>query len=98
MRIKTETAQLAGRTHTAYGWSEQTGVFAFAAVYNALAAMGADCLAAEAYIAIPAGAGASQAGQVTAGRIRQGFEKGLRKACADRGVDLTAVRAAQHPF
>ena len=98
MRIKTETAQLAGRTHTAYGWSERTGVYAFAAVYNALAAMGADCLAAEAYIAIPAGAGASQAGQVTAGRIRQGLEKGLRKACAERGVELTDVRAAQNPL
>lgn len=88
MRLETEKEVMISKQVEACGYSKQIGVYAIAAVVNALQAEGAEEFGLGVRVAIPAFGYTS--------RIH-GIEKHIRAICRQRGYELLELEGKKHP-
>ena len=88
MRLETEKEVMISKQVEACGYSKQIGVYAIAAVVNALQAAEAEEFGLGVRVAIPAFGYTS--------RIH-GIEKHIRAVCRQRGYELLELEGKKHP-
>lgn len=89
MKLITKNVQCMSETATAYGMSEETGIYALAAVVNSLAAVGGSAPEVSVSIDYPAHMDKS---------IVYRMEKGIKKVCRDKRIKLLKSRFTANPI
>ncbi len=89
MKINTEAGRLICETAAAYGWSQETGVYALARAANSFAAADAERMSVDAEIIFPPQADRTKA---------YAMEKKIRKVCREYKIELKNTKIRQNPL
>lgn len=89
MKLETRTGNCFSETKTVYGWSEQTGIHAMAAVVNSLLADGSTDLGVGVRFQYPSGADKT---------VIYKMEKNIEKTCKDRQIQFLESGIFENPM
>lgn len=87
MKFNTEAGGLICETAMAYGWSQETGVYALARAVNSLAEADAECMGVDAKIIFPPQADRTKA---------YAMEKKIHKVCREYKIELKNTKIRQN--